>query len=279
MRSRSTTTTDPTEFVSLDTRPSYRNQVRSGLWRGERAYRKTYPERAFWETELTMLTLLADHPNIVTPAIYGAHEDSLSVVMSEIPGERLEHIDPELVTILAITLRLLHQEQGTRGLVRMDMVKRLQLFQGNIASAGCLTADEQDLALKALIVLDQELVPATWEAKDVVHGDFNLGNVLFNQSSRKLGLIDFERSFIGLGLVDLAKGSWRILNNNAEAVDLLLHAYYGRVPTGDERRLFCLVAASEYLGAISYFALEGHANGYPYKDEAFKNLKQCLSQF
>ncbi len=279
MRSLSTTTTDLTDFVSLDTRPSFRNQVRSGLWRGERAYKKTYPERGFWETELTMLALLADHPHIVTPAIYGANEESLSVVMSEISGQRLEHVDTELVTSLAVTLRLLHQEQSARGLVRMDMVKRLQLFQGNIASAGCLTAEEQDVALKALIVLDQELVPATWEAKDVVHGDFNLGNVLRARSSSKLGLIDFERSFIGLGLVDLAKGAWRILNNNTEAVDLLLHSYYGRAPTGDERRLFCLVAASEYLGAISYFALEGHANGYPYKDEAFKHLKQCLSQF
>lgn len=279
MRSLSTTTTDLTDFVSLDTRPSFRNQVRLGLWRGERAYRKTYPEREFWETELTMLALLADHPHIVTPAIYGANEDSLSVVMSEISGQRLEHVDTELVTSLAVTLRLLHQEQSARGLVRMDMVKCLQLFQGNIASAGCLTADEQDVALRALNVLDQELVPATWEAKDVVHGDFNLGNVLRSRSSTKLGLIDFERSFIGLGLVDLAKGAWRILNNNAEAVDLLLRAYYGRDPTREELRLFCLVSVLEYLGAISYFAFEGHANGYPYKDDAFKHLKQCLSQF
>jgi aminoglycoside phosphotransferase len=279
MRSLSTTTTDLTDFVSLDTRPSFRNQVRLGVWRGVRAYKKDYPEREYWETEVSMLSLLKDHPYIITPAIYGANEDSLSVVMSEIPGQRLEHVDSELVTSLAVTLRVLHQEQGARALVRMDMLKRLQLFHGNIAKAACLTADESKQAMQALRILDRELRPVIDESNDVVHGDFNLGNVLFNKVSRKLGLIDFERSFVGLGLVDLAKGAWRILNHNTEAVDLLLHAYYGRVPTSDERRLFCLVSVLEYLGAISYFALEGHANGYPYKDEAFKHLKQCLSQF
>lgn len=278
MRSLSTITTDLTEFVSLDSRPSFRNQVRSGLWRGARAYKKTYPQHEYWQTEVTMLSLLAYHPHIVTPTIYGIDEDSMSVVMSEISGQRLQHIDSELVTNLAITLRMLHEERATRSLQRIDMANRLQLFRGNIESASCLTANECHQALGVLNVLDQELVPVTHEAEAVVHGDCNLGNVLC-LSSKAIGLIDFERSFIGLGVTDLAKGAWRILNNNPEAVDCLLNAYYGRTPTTEERRLFCLVAASEYLGAISYFALEGYANGYPYKDEAFINLKRCFSQF
>lgn len=278
MRLPSITTTNVADFVSVETRQSFRNQVSAGLWRGERAYKKIYPEREYWEAELLVLSLLANHPHMIIPTIYGADEASLSVVMSELPGEKLRQIDVQLVRELATTLRLLHQEQGARELARIDMAARLQLFQSNITTAQCLTAEERRIAGRAINRLEAELVPATIEAGDLVHGDFNLGNVLIDHSrnDKKLGMIDFERAHRGLGLVDVAKGAWRILHNQVEGVDFLLHAYYGRIPTREELRLFNLVSASEYLGAISYFALEGHSNGYPYKDEAFTNLKKCL---
>lgn len=278
MRLPSITTTNIADFVSIETRPSFRNQVRAGLWKGNRAYKKIYPEREYWETEMLVLNLLADHPHITIPAIYAADESSLSVVMSELPGEKLQQVDVQLVQDLATVLRILHQEQGARELTRVDMGARLQLFDSNIIAASCLSLEEKQLASQTMKVLQAELVPATLQATDLVHGDFNLGNVLRERSQvgKNLGVIDFERSHRGLGLVDVAKGAWRILNNQTEAVDLLLHAYYGHIPSREERRLFSLVSASEYLGAISYFALEGHANGYPYKDEAFTNLKKCL---
>lgn len=280
MRLLSTTTTNLDEFICGDTRPSFRNQVCAGFWKGERAYKKVYPEREYWETELMVLRLLANHPHIAIPTLHSVDESSLSIVMSEISGEKLTQFDPQLVIDLALTLRLLHQEQGARELVRVDMAARLQLFQNNIISAPCLTDEERRVAHRAGRILVEELVPATVEATDLVHGDFNLGNVLLDhsRSHKKLGVIDFERSGRGLGLADLAKAAWRILHNDSESVALLLQAYYGRAPTANERQLFNLAAASEYLGAISYFALEGHANGYPYKDEAVFNLKKCLER-
>ncbi len=279
MRSLSTTPTEPNHFVCLTFRPSFRNQVSSGLWQGAAAYQKVYPEPEYWQTELAVLEQFADHPDLNIPRVYYASRSDLQTVISKVPGQKLDKISAVQIERLAQVLRTFQGERKIQAVGRLDIRERLGLFYQNTSRAICLTVAEELVAKQAHRLLDRELVAIAESSNDLVHGDFNLGNVLFDQPTAKFGLIDFERAFIGLGLLDIAKGAWRILDNHSESVSVFLHAYYGRIPTASEHQHFLLAQMYEYLGAISYFALEGHRNGYPYKDQAINQLRQCLSQF
>lgn len=279
MRSQSTTPTEPNHFVALTAQPSFRNQVSSGLWQGSRAYQKVYPESEYWQMELAVLQQFADHPDLNIPLVYYASRSELQTVMSEVPGQKLDMISAVQIEKLAQVLRVFQAERKIQAVGRLDIRERLGLFYQNTCQATCLTIAEEEVAKQTHRLLEQELVAVAESSDDLVHGDFNLGNVLFDQPTAKFGLIDFERAFIGLGLLDVAKGAWRILDNNAESVSVFLHAYYGRIPTSSEQQHFLLAQMYEYLGAISYFALEGHSNGYPYKDQAINQLRLCLSCF
>ncbi len=279
MRSPSTTPTEDNYFVSLTAKPSFRNQVNLGLWQGTSAYQKVYPEPEYWQTELAVLEQFADHPNFNIPRICYASRADLQIVMSEIPGQKLSTIDAAQVGKLAQVLRIFQRERDVQAVGRLDIRDRLELFYKNTSAAVCLSDAEERIAERTYCLLAHELVPVAESSGDLVHGDFNLGNVLFDQASTRFGLLDFERTFIGLGLLDIAKGAWRILDNRSEAVSVFLHAYFGRMPTAEEQQHFLLAQMYEYLGAVSYFALEGHSNGYPYKDQAINELRRCLTQF
>lgn len=279
MRSQSTIPTEPNHFIGLSAKPSFRNQVSLGLWQGEFAYQKLYPELEYWQTELVVLEQFAAYSDFNVPRICYASRADLQIVMSEVPGQKLTTIDADQVEKLALVLRTFQREQAVQAVVRLDIRDRLELFNKNTSAAVCLSATEERIAERTCRLLERELVPVTESSGDLVHGDFNLGNVLFDQGTAKFGLLDFERAFIGLGLLDIAKGAWRILDNKADGVGIFLHAYFGRKPSPEEQQHFLLAQMYEYLGAVSYFALEGHSKGYPYKDQAINELRRCLTQF
>ncbi len=278
MRSPSTTTIDQ-KFVALEERASFRNQVARGLWQGKNAYRKKYPEWEYWHNEITVLNSVSDHDELHVPHLYQVSEVDLVAVISVMPGEKFAAITTHQVHRLAVNLRTFHHAQLICALVRLDLGERLALFRNNIVEAECLNLAEKRTAEQAIELAQAELLPRAHELKQLVHGDFNLGNVLYDPQSDQVGLIDFERAHTGFGLLDIAKGAWRILNNNPEAIEEFLLAYYGRLPTAEERRSFVLAQLYEYLGSVSYFAFEGYKNGFPYKDEAINHIAQCLIQF
>lgn len=279
MQLASTTLIDEQLFTPLADLPSFRNQVTRGLWQGEPAYCKVYPEAEYWQTEMMVLTGCSKRSYVSIPDLYHGSRTELRTVMSAVPGHHLEQITADQVRQLATVLKLFHQEYCGRCLQRLDLLARLDRFRTNIVQAHCLDARERQVSEHSCRLLESELVPVGAETNDLVHGDFNLGNVLFDSTQQKFSFIDFERSFSGLGLLDVAKGAWRILHNNNDAIDLFLLAYYGRPPTAEERSHFLFAQMFEYLGAISYFAYEGHKNGYPYKEEAINQLAACLMQF
>src|SRR3990172_2199339 len=85
-------------------------------------------------------------------------------------------------------------------------------------------------------------------------------------------IIDLERARVDHPFADLAKFSWRVLDNESDIVRMLLVKYLQRKPDKKEVTLLNAYMALEFLGAVSYYAYEGHANNYPYKDQAIHNL-------
>ncbi len=206
--------------------------------------------------------------SLTLPRLRAQYRDLCINVLSPVLGRPLKKEDcsHDIIKNLVDCLEILHGGQAT--LPPEQMV--LDLYVRNIDESRYIREEEKRLVGKIANAIRTTLSNAM--EQKFVHGDLNASNVLYCPESQGIGFIDFERARNDHPFADLAKFSWRVLDNDLDLVRALLIQYLKRFPDEQERQVFNAYWALESLGAISYYAFAGHANNYPYKDNAILNL-------
>lgn len=268
----STTHIEGRPLVVLDEMPSFHNQVRACLWGTERVFQKVYENTDYWERETTVLDHLVRTDLYAVPQVRYRSRQQLMALLTAVPGVSLVTVDGVACRQLAQSLSHIHNHQAL--VPRSQIAAMLRRFQTNITASDQLSNDEKRVSGAAMLRLDHTgWIEETSRRHDLVHGDINVANVLHDTATDHLGVLDFERASVGDGMLDLAKASWRILHHDVGLTETLLGEYCGHVPTEQDWRRFASASIYECLGAVSYFAYEGHRKQYPFKDTAISQLE------
>lgn len=238
---------------------------------------KAYSTTTHYQTEKSFLAALQNHAVAIrTPTLISANDASMLLVMERLSGDTItpKNMDAHILIEFAPVLRDWHSIPLANSPVAFPIQEAVVRYRANIEIAQHLRSEEQRSAQKALARLDAEVGDIPIDTTNIVHGDLNVGNVLYDRVAKKpFALIDFERTARGDGYTDIAKFSWRVLECDPYKQKKFLEAYLARKPSEQERRKLVWFTALECLGAISYFEYRGHKEQYPFKDDALKQLE------
>jgi len=248
----------------------FQNTVIRAILDDEAVFVKIYGEPENFDNE-SLVLLQLEKDNFVFPRLRAHHRNLLANILSCVPGRPLtkDDCDNGAFDQFVVSLRSLH---GFRGLHKRNGIQRemIDLYVRKICESIHVKEEEKKLVSEVAGSVRTTLL--TVHGNGFIHGDLNANNILYSPESREIGYIDFERARVDHPFADLAKFSWRVLDNESDIVRMLLVKYLQRKPDKKEVTLLNAYMALEFLGAVSYYAYEGHANNYPYKDQAIHNL-------
>ena len=257
--------------------PSFKHLVVYFEIDGERFYAKQFSDSASFDRELRALEGIdRDTQDFIIPTVTAKFPSTRTVVLSEVVGGKYEekYHNGETISNLGKALKKFHE--GSLGFTDdpLDYIAKIEEFYENITSTEA-PINEQDAVL-ALRMLDylREKFNSKQKPSSVIHGDVNFGNLIYDPTNNKFGLVDFEKTQKGLVSTDISRGAWRLFDNNPQKVKRFIASYYDGHPSREQIDEFYTAQAFEAVGAVAYFALEGYQKGYPFFLPAMDLLKK-----
>lgn len=251
----------------------FQNTVIRTMIGDEEIYIKIYAEQDNFLVESSALQQLKN-ASLSLPQLRAHHRNICTNILTSVPGRALcrEDCCNDVFDRFVTVLRILHQSAYLQEGNKMQMSTLLDLYMRRIDESIHVKQEEKRLVWQVIQRIRSTLQSVA--RKCFVHGDLNAGNILYCPDVHGIGFIDFERARQDHPFADLAKFSWRVLDNDIDYVRELLIRYLQRSPNRQEEEIFNAYMALESIGAISYYAYQGYANNYPYKDQAMLNI--CL---
>lgn len=182
----------------------------------------------------------------IAPGCVFSDQEAILMVMPFIQGHRLHHPDNRQLSQLGTMVRKLHNYSDSYP-TRYSLNDRISLHYQKAIKAGVAypTGFDQEVQNVLNKSSSRSLVPS--------HGDLNPSNILIDDSSGDINIIDWTTATLEDPFFDL---SFFCLLSNLSPLqeEIFLEAYFGRKPLGKEREILkeekakvCLLTAAIWL--------------------------------